>query len=90
MTSYWKSQLVKLIQRYEDVFSKDKVGCGRAKDFVHRIHLTDDRPFRLPYRRVPPGQYQKLREALSEMEEKEIICKSSSFHFPAGASMEEW
>lgn len=74
----WKSQLVELIQKYEDVFSKDKLDCGHAKDFVHRIHLTDDRPFRLPYCRVPPGQYQKLREALSEMEEKDIIRKSSS------------
>ena len=78
VSPFWKSQLVELIQRYEDVFSKDKLDCGHAKDFVHRIHLTDDRPFRLPYRRVPPGQYQKLREALSEMEEKDIIRKSSS------------
>jgi len=78
VSPFWKSQLVELIQKYEDVFSKDKLDCGHAKDFVHRIHLTDDRPFRLPYRRVPPGQYQKLREALSEMEEKDIIRKSSS------------
>lgn len=78
VSPYWKGQLMELIQRYEDVFSKDKLDCGKAKDIVHRIHLTDDRPFRLPYRRVPPGQYQKLREALSEMEEKDIIRKSSS------------
>lgn len=78
VSPFWRSQLVELIQKYEDVFSKDKLDCGHAKDFVHRIHLTDDRPFRLPYRRVPPGQYQKLREALSEMEEKDIIRKSSS------------
>ncbi|KAJ8414524.1 hypothetical protein AAFF_G00037260 [Aldrovandia affinis] len=62
VSPYWKGQLVELIQKYEDVFSKDKLDCGQAKDFVHRIHLTDDRPFRLPYRRVPPGQYQKLRQ----------------------------
>lgn len=52
--------------------------CGEAKGFVHNIHLSDSRPFRLPYRRVPPGQYQKLRQVLSEMEEKEIIRKSTS------------
>lgn len=78
VSPFWKSQLVELIQKYEDVFSKGKLDCGHAKDFVHRIHLTDDRPFRLPYCRVPPGQYQKLRKALSEMEEKDIIRKSSS------------
>lgn len=78
VSPFWRSQLVEVIQKYEGVFSKDKLDCGHAKDFVHKIHLTDDRPFRLPHRRVPPGQYQKLREALSEMEEKGIIRKSSS------------
>uniref|UniRef100_H3AT95 ribonuclease H n=1 Tax=Latimeria chalumnae TaxID=7897 RepID=H3AT95_LATCH len=43
-----------------------------------RIYLTDDRPFHLPYRRVPPAHYQKLRQVLTEMEEKEIIRKSNS------------
>lgn len=74
----WKDQLVQLICKYEDVFSKNKLDCGKAKDFVHRIHLADSRPFRLPYRRVPPAHYHKLRQVLTEMEELEIIRKSSS------------
>ncbi|KAL1255089.1 hypothetical protein QQF64_013150 [Cirrhinus molitorella] len=78
VSSQWKSQLLRLVQKYEHVFSKHKLDCGRAKDFVHRIHLSDNRPFRLPYRRVPPGHYQKLRQVLSEMEERDIIRKSSS------------
>lgn len=65
----WKGQLLRLVQKFEHVFSKHKLDCGRAKDFVHRIHLSDNRPFCLPYRRVPPGHYQKLRQVLSEMEE---------------------
>lgn len=73
-----KNNLLCLIQKYEHVFSKHKLDCGTAKDFVHRIHLSDSRPFRLPYRRVPPGHYQKLRQALSEMEERDIIRKSNS------------
>lgn len=78
VSQYWKKQLVELIQRYEGVFSRHKLDCGEAKGFVHRIHLADDRPFRLPYRRVPPGHYQKLRQVLTEMEEREIIRKSTS------------
>ncbi len=35
-------------------------------------------PFRLPYRRIPPAHYQKLRIALTEMEEQGIIRKSVS------------
>ena len=52
--------------------------CGEAKDFVHKIPLVDERPFRLPYRRVPPTQYEQLRTALNEMEEKGIIRKLHS------------
>lgn len=52
--------------------------CGEATDFVHRIRLVDDKPFRLPYRRVPPCHYDKLRTALNEMEELGIIRKSQS------------
>lgn len=73
-----KSKLVDLVAHYEDVFSRHHLDCGEAKGFVHRIHLSDHRPFRLPFRRVPPSQYQKLRQVLSEMEEKEIIRKSTS------------
>uniref|UniRef100_A0A669EIA0 Gypsy retrotransposon integrase-like protein 1 n=1 Tax=Oreochromis niloticus TaxID=8128 RepID=A0A669EIA0_ORENI len=74
----WKRKLVELVLTYQDVFSRDKLDCGEVKDFVHRIHLTDDHPFRLPYRRVPPAHYHKLCEVLSEMEMKGIIGKSTS------------
>ena len=73
-----KAQLVTLLEQYHDVFSKHHLDCGEAKEFVHRIRLTDDCPFRLPYRRVPPAHYQKLRQVLTEMEEQGIIRKSMS------------
>ena len=73
-----KDKLTELIVHYNDIFSRHHLDCGEAKEFVHRIHLSDHRPFRLPFRRVPPSQYQKLRQVLTEMEEKEIIRKSTS------------
>lgn len=73
-----KSRLIQLLTEYQDIFSKHSLDCGEVKGYTHRIHLTDDRPFRLPYRRVPPAHYQKLRQVLTDMEEKEIIRKSSS------------
>ncbi len=73
-----KQRLVNLILSYKDVFSCSHLDCGKAKGFVHRIHLSDTRPFRLPFRRVPPSQYQTLRQVLTEMEEKEIIRRSTS------------
>lgn len=73
-----KRRLAELVISYQDVFSRGKLDCGEARDFVHRIHLADDQPFRLPYRRIPPAHYQQLREVLSEMEMKGIIRKSIS------------
>lgn len=73
-----KEKLVQLLVNYNDVFSKHPLDCGEAKEFEHRIRLTDERPFRLPYQRIPPAHYQKLRQALTEMEEQGIIRKSVS------------
>lgn len=73
-----REKLVQLLENYHDVFSKHALDCGEVSGFVHRIRLTDERPFRLPYRRVPPAHYQKLRQVLSEMEEQGIIRKSVS------------
>lgn len=78
VSPYWKSRLVDLIERYEDVFSKHRLDCGKATNFVHRIHLIDNRPFRLPYRRMSPGHYHKLKQVLDDMEEQDIIRKSCS------------
>lgn len=74
----WQRKLADLVIKYEDVFSRHHLDCGEAKGFVHKMRLMDERPFRLPYRRVPPAEYLKLRQVLNEMEEKEIIRKSAS------------
>ncbi|RXN32851.1 interleukin-1 receptor accessory -like 1-A isoform X3 [Labeo rohita] len=73
-----KAKLVQLISQYHSIFSRHKLDCGKATGFVHRIRLSDDKPFRLAYRRLAPTQYERLRQALDEMEEHEIIQKSSS------------
>lgn len=80
LSPFWKSKLVDLLVKYESVFSRHNLDCGRAKDFVHRIRLSDTKPFRLPYRRLSPSHYEKLRLALNEMEECDIIRKSTSEH----------
>lgn len=73
-----KNELNQLLIEFEDIFSKHPLDCGEVKEYTHRIRLTDDRPFRLPYRRVPPAHYQKLRQVLTDMEERGIIRKSTS------------
>lgn len=78
VSDHYRNEMCNLVIKYADIFSKHKLDCGEVKDFVHKIHLVDERPFKLPYRRVPPAHYQKLRETLNEMEEKGIIRKSTS------------
>lgn len=58
----WRQRLAKLVLAYQDVFSKDKLDCGQATGFVHRKHLTEDRPFQLPYRQVPTAQCHNLKK----------------------------
>ncbi len=38
-----------------------------------RYPLVDPKPFCLPYRKIPPSQYQDVRKAISQMEEAGII-----------------
>lgn len=78
ISPFWRNRLIGLIKKYECVFSRHSLDCGKVEGFCHRIRLTDDKPFRLPYRRVSPAHYLKLKETLNEMEQKEIIRKSSS------------
>lgn len=61
---------MQLMKRHEDEFSKHKLDCGKANEFVHQINLSDDGSVRLTCCRVPPAQYQKLRSTLSEMNRK--------------------
>lgn len=46
----WKRKLAELMLTYKDIFSRDKLDCGEAKGFVHRIHLTapSSCPFEYP------------------------------------------
>lgn len=60
LSPFWKAKLADLLDKYESIFSCHSLDCGKAKDFVHRIRLSDSRPFRLPYRRLSPSHYEKL------------------------------
>ncbi|KAI3371077.1 hypothetical protein L3Q82_023712 [Scortum barcoo] len=77
VSDIWRDRLLQIIERHESIFSRHKMDSGEASDCVHKIHLVDERPFWLPYRRVPPSHYEKLRTALNEMEERGIISQIS-------------
>ena len=73
-----ESKLNTLLGEYADVFSANDFDYGCASGVEHEIPLIDDDPFRLPYRRIPPSQYQDVREHIKEMERAGVIKKSNS------------
>lgn len=52
LSSFWRTKLVDLVAKYKSIFSRYSLDCGKTKDFVHRIQLSDNKPFRLPYHRL--------------------------------------
>jgi len=55
-------------------FSKEDLGC--TSTVYHRIFMKDDIPVTERYRRIPPNQYQEVRQHLQELLEKGVICPS--------------
>ncbi|KAK0135029.1 Transposon Ty3-I Gag-Pol polyprotein [Merluccius polli] len=64
VTEQCKDKLTELVLHYNDIFSRHHLDCGEAKDFVHRIHLSDNRPFRIPFRRLAPKKCFFLRKSV--------------------------
>ena len=73
-----RKQLQNLLQEYSDIFSTSSLDFGRTSTIKHSIPLIDNKPFRIPYRRIPPSQYEAVKDHLKGMVETEAIRRSSS------------
>lgn len=67
-----------VLEKWRGLFSTSPTDLGRTDVVKHEIHLTTDVPFREPYRRIPPGMIEEVRQNLREMLEAGAIRKSSS------------
>lgn len=70
--------LKELIDKNKDVFSWHPTDYGHTKTVQHEIPLVDSKPFRLPYRKIPPSQWQDVRKLLIDMEAAGVIRPSKS------------
>lgn len=75
-----RTVLRELIERNADVFSQHSMDYGHTKTVQHEIPLVDSKPFRLPYRKIPPSQWQDVRHLLTEMEASGVIQPSKSLY----------
>ena len=78
LTIEQKQQVRQFLSRWDGIFSKSPTDLGCAKLVEHEIHLENDRPFKEPYRRIPPALIQEVREHLNEMLEVGAIRPSKS------------
>ena len=72
------NKLASLFHEHKEVFSKNSLDYGCTSTVKHAIPLLDDQPFRLPYRRIPPSQFQTVKDHLKDMVSFGAICKSCS------------
>lgn len=67
-----------LLSAYADVFSRSDADLGCTTELQHEIPLTDEVPVRQRYRRLPPSQYEQVREHIQGLLEGGVIRPSTS------------
>lgn len=72
------SRIKSMIKDHVNVFAKNKNDLGHTSAVTHEIPLNDNEAFKERYRRIPPGQYEEVRQCLKEMLETGAIRESHS------------
>lgn len=67
-----------VIGNWDHIFSKSSTDLGKTDLVQHHIRLTDDVPFKQPFRRIPPAMFEEVRQHLNDMLESGAIRKSKS------------
>ena len=67
-----------VLGNWSDIVSTSPTDLGRTDAVKRTINLTDDVPFKDPYRRVPPALYEEVRQHLKEMLKAGAIRPSKS------------
>lgn len=70
-----------LLQQYTPVFSVHEGDLGCTDLISHDImghHLVDDAPVRQRYRRIPPFEYEVVKEHINQLLSSQIIWEGSS------------
>ena len=55
------------MSNWTHLFSDVLTDIGKTDLLKHKIKLTDETPFKEPYRRIPPGMYEGVRQHVKEM-----------------------
>ncbi len=74
-----REELAAAFYKYWDVFSSDPTDMGRTGLAKHTINTGDQRPVRLPLRRLPIAKQEIVQEEVQKMLDHGVIkpCQSS-------------
>lgn len=72
------SQASEFLNRWKYIFSSGLTDLGCSSVVEHKIELSDPTPFKEPYRRIPPGMFEEVREHIKEMLKAGAIRPSHS------------
>lgn len=67
-----------LLRKYRTVFATSDQDLGCTNLITHDIPLLDDAPVRQRHRRIPPSEYELVKEHINKLLETQIIRESSS------------
>ena len=78
LTEEQKAKAREMLYRMSYVFAKSDQELGHTSEIEYEIRLTDDTPFREPYRKVPQGQLEEFRSAIQDLLDAGVIRESKS------------
>ena len=67
-----------LLAEHNDLFAWSEMDLGYTDKVHHRIPVTTDVPVSQPYRRLPPKQFEEVRQHLKSLMERGVIRESTS------------
>ena len=73
-----QGQVRSLLEHYASVFSTSDTDLGCTNLISHDIPLIDDTPVAQRYRRIPPSEYEVVKEHINQLLSSQVICESSS------------
>ena len=78
LTGEQRCQALALLQKHRDVFSATDDDLGFTETVTHKIVTTDNEPVKQLFRRLPPAQYQEVKEHIRDLLNRNIIQASTS------------
>ena len=73
-----KEELSNLLRKHAEIFSTGDNDLGYTETFKHKIPTADNVPVSQTFRRIPPTQYQEVKEHIQKLLDAKIIQESYS------------